>query len=31
MIGRIFNFVVLGGCGLAWEGVATRVKLSGLL
>lgn len=32
IIGRIFNFVVLGGCGLAWwEGVATGVKLSGFI
>ena len=31
MIGRIFNFVVLGGCGLAWGGVATCVKISGFI
>ena len=31
MICRIFNVVVLGGCGLAWEGVATCVKLSGFI
>ena len=30
MICRIFNVVVLGGRGLAWEGVATGIKLSGL-
>lgn len=33
MIGRIFNFVVLGECGLAWGGggVATCVKLGGFI